>query len=128
MDARRLVAGTVLAMLGRLVHDLEEFGTVSPDWWLTGLLLPVAASAFYGVRPGRPAAWVLGAWLGLNLVGALLSVLPLPFWPWDPAQTASHYLAHAAYAAGTVPLLWWLLQDRRGRRAATAATVSTPGG
>lgn len=119
MDARRLVAGTAALVLGRLVHDLEEFHAVSPDWWLTGLLVPAAASALYGLRPGRPAAWVLGAWLVLNLAGAVLSVLPLPFWPWDPAQTVSHYLAHAAYAAGTVPLLWWLWRDRG------AATVST---
>lgn len=120
MDRVRLAAGTAAAMLGRVAHDLEEFGTVSPDWWLSGLAVPVALSVLYGVRPGRAAAWLLGAWLALNLAGALLTVLPLGAWPWDPAQTATHYLAHAAYAGGTLPLLWWLWRDRR-----EAATVST---
>jgi len=35
----------------------------------------------------------------------LVTVLPLPILPFEPEQSATHYLAHLVYALGQVPLL-----------------------
>lgn len=37
--------------------------------------------------------------------GGLLSVLPLPLWPYQPQQSLRHYTVHALYAVLQVPLL-----------------------
>jgi hypothetical protein len=57
------------------------------------------------------AMWALGL---LQLVGAIVTVLPLAFLPFKPEQTLSHYLVHVVYAAAQIPLL--LLALRLGRR------------
>ena len=36
---------------------------------------------------------------------SLVTVLPLPILPFEPEQSATHYLAHLVYALGQVPLL-----------------------
>ncbi|HEY8735732.1 MAG TPA: hypothetical protein VIO62_01670 [Candidatus Dormibacteraeota bacterium] len=37
--------------------------------------------------------------------GGVVSVLPLPVLPFIPAQTLSHYTAHAVYAGSQLPLI-----------------------
>jgi hypothetical protein len=68
-----------------------------------------------------PVAALFG-WAALNLIGGgIISVLPLPFLPFVPEQTASHYLAHVVYSLGQVPLLaltWANLVGIRGWRRA----------
>jgi hypothetical protein len=96
----------LISGLGHVVHNLEEFGftmlalgqTVIPAA-VTGLLFRAA------VRPTRAYLVALGVWGLIVLVAGGGSVFPLPFLPFEPAQTVSHYLAHAVYAALQVPLL-----------------------
>jgi len=42
----------------------------------------------------------------LNLVGGgIISVLPLSFLPFMPAQNATHYLVHVFYSVAEIPLI-----------------------
>ncbi|MEX2563378.1 MAG: hypothetical protein WD358_08970 [Nitriliruptoraceae bacterium] len=110
-DGRRLVARQLrIALLvsgaGHLVHNLEEFG-------LTLLMLgqtavPAAATALFFVAARRPTRGLFvtaGIWGVIVFVVGGLTVLPLLFLPFEPAQTFSHYLAHVAYALLQVPLI-----------------------
>ena len=97
----------VLAALGRLTHDIIEFRGVSPEWPFMGFALPLLLA--YGWRRApRVRPWlglVTLLWLALNgFVGGVLSVLPLPIWPFMPEQTWQHYTAHAIYTLSQVPL------------------------
>ena len=94
-------------------HTVREFG------W-TGLVVP--ATGFIpvvGIQVGLLAWWwrsppsrrSAGRWLiltaALQLVGgAILSVLPLPFLPFVPAQTVDHYVSHLVYGIAQLPLLF----------------------
>lgn len=56
-------------------------------------------------RPRRWVAGCLAAWGWLNLLGGLLTVLPLPFLPFAPDQSLRHYGFHLLAAAAVVPFL-----------------------
>ena len=60
-------------------------------------------------------AWLLLAWTGGGhlLLGALLSVLPLPFLPFVPEQSAGHYFSHVIYGIAQLPLIWVLWAEIR---------------
>ena len=61
-------------------------------------------------------ATILLAWSILHLVGGgILSVLPLPIWPYEPAQTMTHYAMHLLYGAAQLPLIWLLADMVRAR-------------
>lgn len=103
-----VIAAIALSWLGLVVHNLVELpgrarlgpATLVP----TAVWLLLAA----GWRsPGRRvAAWLLLGWGWLHAVGGgLLSVLPLPLWPYQPEQSLRHYAVHALYAVLQVPLL-----------------------
>jgi hypothetical protein len=49
---------------------------------------------------------LLLGWSAISLAGAILTVLPLPFLPFRPEQSLSHYGVHAYYAATQLPVLW----------------------
>jgi hypothetical protein len=54
----------------------------------------------------RVTAWLLLGWGWRHAIGGgLLSVLPLPLWPYQPEQSLRHYAVHALYALLQVPLL-----------------------
>lgn len=61
-------------------------------WWR----FPRSVLPLYGM-------WVLGILHGLG--GGVLSVLPLPIWPFVPEQTVSHYVVHGVYFIAQIPLL-----------------------
>jgi hypothetical protein len=96
-----------MSWLGLAVHNAAELGgtallepeTTGP----TAVLVLLAAGWFTSFR--RVAEWMLLGWGWLHLVGGLLSVLPLPLWPYEPDQTLSHYAFHAQYALLQLPLL-----------------------
>ena len=72
----------------------------------------------------RAGSWLLLGWGWLNLVGGgLLSVLPLPFFPYDPEQSARHYAMHFVYGLAQVPML--IALTRQVRRQSPAAAVIT---
>ncbi|GAB3931182.1 hypothetical protein GCM10029976_034590 [Kribbella albertanoniae] len=66
----------------------------------------------------RWSAWPLFGWAVLNGVGGgLLSVLPLPFLPFDPVQTFHHYSFHVIYTATQIPLAVLAFRRARGPQA-----------
>ena len=67
-------------------------------------------------QPQRRRLWgrLLLAWTGIHLlVGAILSVLPLPIWPFYPEQSLRHYFSHVIYGIAQLPLMW-VLWKRNG--------------
>ena len=91
-----------------LAHNLYELPLTPIDLENSGPILVAALiGVAYAVNPGSKAvaAAALG-WGTLNLViGGIVSVLPLPFLPFVPEQSITHYGAHVVYTLGQVPLV-----------------------
>ncbi|MGH3442208.1 MAG: hypothetical protein ACRDUY_09235 [Nitriliruptorales bacterium] len=119
IDIRGLALVAALAAAsGHVLHNLTEFPPAILWSWET--LVPVAVTAVLAVaailRPSRRWLVALGAWGLVTLVLGALSVLPLPFLPFDPEQSAGHYLTHVVYAGSQLPVLllgWWALRHPR---------------
>jgi hypothetical protein len=117
---RTVMAAAALSWLGLFVHnvaDLPGQTPLSPEtaYPTVALLLIVLA---WPSRARRAAAWLLLGWGWLHLVGgALLSVLPVPLWPFQPPQTLRHYAFHALYGVLQLPLLIILTRNARQLRA-----------
>lgn len=124
MRIEAVVLALVLSGLGRLVHDLHEFGSPSPDLPVTAVLVPACLAWAWWRWPGRPSGWMLLWWAVVQALGAAFSVLPLPVWPYAPSQDTGHYLAHAAWLATQVPLL--VVGVRGARRPGRDATGRAP--
>ncbi|HYO18186.1 MAG TPA: hypothetical protein VES02_05915 [Dermatophilaceae bacterium] len=102
-----VVAATVIAWLGLLVHNVAELPDqtlLSPET-LWPSLVSAALLVLYAAGPVGLAGIGLVGWALLNLVGGTLSVLPLPVLPFEPEQTLRHYSFHLLYAATQVPVL-----------------------
>jgi hypothetical protein len=117
-----VVAGAaVVSWLGFFVHNLADLPahalvgaeTLAP----TAVYLVLLAGLAAPLR--RVAVRLLLGWAWLHLLGgAVLSVLPLPVWPYQPEQTLRHYAFHALYGAAQLPLL---IAATRHLRTATVA-------
>ena len=103
-----VVAAIALSWLGLVIHNLVELtgqarlgpATLGP----TAVWLLLAAGWLSLGR--RVVAWLLLGWGWLHAIGGgLLSVLPLPLWPYQPEQSLRHYAVHALYALLQAPLL-----------------------
>jgi membrane-bound ClpP family serine protease len=127
MPAKRATQESALALavtlsgLGMAVHTVREFGLLGL-WALETGMLPV-----FGVQLILLGAWkwvartrttvrgLLGITGVFQLVGgAILSVLPLPFLPFQPEQTIDHYLSHVILGVCQVPLI--LISFKRPRK------------
>jgi hypothetical protein len=103
-----VVAVIALSWLGLVIHNLAEL--TGPARLGPATLVPTVACLLLAtgwLSPGRRvAAWLLLGWGWLHAIGGgLLSVLPLPVWPYQPEQSLRHYAFHALYAVLQVPLL-----------------------
>jgi hypothetical protein len=115
-----------LSWLGLLIHNLADlvtqalYGpeTVGP----TAVYLLLAAG---WLTPAQHAAgWLLLGWGWLHMIGGgLLSVLPVPLWPYQPEQSLRHYAFHALYAVLQLPLI---TLTRHIRRTPTRTPASHP--
>ncbi|HEX6873448.1 MAG TPA: hypothetical protein VF163_20315 [Micromonosporaceae bacterium] len=108
----------LVSWLGFAVHNAMELP--APVWLRPDTIGPTAVYLLLGagmLSPWRrPATWLLLGWGWLQAVGGgVLSVLPLPLWPFQPERSLPHYVAHAIYAAAQVPLLVALTRARRRR-------------
>ncbi|MEU1972042.1 hypothetical protein ABZ477_10325 [Microbacterium sp. NPDC019599] len=134
MSARGWVAGVagavIVAWSGFLIHNLADLpgqSLLSPES-LFPTLVWIGCLALWLIPATRLAgAWSMLAWAGLNAVGGALSVLPLPFLPFEPAQTVEHYGFHLLYFATQLPLIVLLVAWIRSRgRIAGAPGVRPP--
>ena len=105
-----------LSWLGMFVHNMLELplSLLSPENSLPGL---VSIFLFLGwwLLPYRRllTAAILGWALLHLLVGGILSVLPLPVWPFVPEQSLAHYLSHLIYSLAQLPLIGLTLSQLR---------------
>ena len=103
---------TVPPQSGRPARSDDRQSRIAHPPLVTSVLVAVWFTAWRPV-----AAWALLGWGVLNLVGAILTVLPLGILPFDPQQTLFHYSFHAIYAIAQVPLILttaiWLVVGRR---------------
>ena len=119
-----VAAATVLAWAGFFVHNIADLPgqTLASSESLLPTVVWLVAAALW-LLPGtrRAGAWSLLVWSTINLVGAVLSVLPLPFLPFEPEQTVRHYAFHGVYLLSQLPLIaatWiWLHSLGERRRA-----------
>ena len=107
----------MISTFGGWYHNIEEFPTM--PLWAPEMLMTIVPGlillGWWWLRPGAGLIGVTAVWVLLGLiVGAFLSVLPVPVWPFAPEQTADHYRSHLIYAVTQAPalvVLAWL----RGR-------------
>ena len=106
--SRLMLPALALSAIGGWFHNGREFpGTTLLAPEMLVILLPaVVLGVWWVARPGPAARWAIIVWAVLNLVlGAALSVVPLPIWPWAPEQSAAHYTSHLVYGLTQIPLL-----------------------
>jgi hypothetical protein len=110
-----------LSWLGLLIHNIADLGVpvlLGPDTLAPTAVYPLLAAAWLTLVR-RPVAWLMLVWGSLHLLGGgVLSVLPIPLWPFQPEQSLYHYAFHALYAAVQVPLvavLWTYLRSAAPR-------------
>jgi hypothetical protein len=121
-DARLMAASVTLSILGMAFHTVREFGLpglVSPPTGMlpmasVQLLLFVGWLLSPGARSALEIALAGSATLQL-LGGAVISVLPFPFLPFQPEQSLSHYLSHLALGLTQLPRLVIPLRLRAAR-------------
>lgn len=103
-----VIGGLAVSTLGGWYHNAVDFPgmTLCAPEMLATIVPPLVLAVWWWFRPGGWLLITTAAWVLLSLfVGGLLSVLPLPVWPFLPAQTAPHYQAHLFYTVTQVPLL-----------------------
>ena len=117
-----VVAATALAWAGFFLHnvaDLPGQTILAPESLFPTLVWTAALILWLVPSTRATGAWVLLTWALINLVGGAATVLPLPFLPFEPEQTATHYAFHGLYAGMQVPLIGvtavWLRRQGRTR-------------
>lgn len=113
-----VAALTFLAWLGEGIHnraDLPQLPPLSPETAIPALISLLLFLGWWLLPYQRMMRLALLSWTWVNLVGGgILSVIPLPFWPFDPEQSVFHYLMHVQYILTQIPLIVILLRQARG--------------
>jgi hypothetical protein len=112
-----IVAATVvLAWLGLVIHNIVEFPLMAftrAEYSVPSLVWLILFLAWRWFPNHHSLPRLLLGWGAISLAGAILTVIPLPFWPFRPEQTLRHYGVHALYAVTQLPVLWltWRMRD-----------------
>ena len=112
----RVAAFTAISWLGMFIHNEIELPLtlLSPENSLPGLVSVVLFLGWWLMPYRRVLAYALLGWALLHIVaGGILSVLPLPIWPFYPEQSLIHYLAHAIYSLAQLPLIALMISQLR---------------
>ena len=110
----KLTAAVLVAWLGMFVHNMADLpiSVASRENTLPGIIWLVFL--WLWIKDRRWSAVLVLGWAGLNFLGAILTVLPLPVLPFAPEQSVRHYLFHALYAAMQLPVLYLAQRELRG--------------
>ena len=115
-----ITIATLLSWLGEVIHnalELPGLTLLSPEASIPGAIAALLLAAYLFAPYPRAAEWLLLFWGLLGLIGGgILSVLPLGIFPFTPAQTPQHYLAHVLYSAAELPLVLVTTVQIRRRR------------
>lgn len=112
-----MAAAAAVSWAGVLAHNTVEGFPLPGLENLAPALVALLLVLWWRSDPARGAAALL-AWALLQLVGgAIVSVLPLPFLPFAPEQTAAHYAAHVVAGVAQLPLLAAAWRERQALRA-----------
>lgn len=108
----------ILGWVGLFVHNLADLPgqSILSAESLIPLLITGTLVALWFTPLRLGAAWALLAWGLLNLVGAIVTVLPLTILPFDPDQSPTHYAFHLVYGLTQLPLIVTTAIWRRRRR------------
>lgn len=113
-----LAALGILAYLGALAHNVISLPAlpIASVENIGPLVVYAALIASYWKWPrSRLVATLLVSWTIVNvLIGGVVTVLPVPFLPFAPEQSLSHYVAHAIYLAAGLPLTLASIRIFRG--------------
>jgi hypothetical protein len=114
-----VVGALIVSYVGIWAHEFHRVPALhgfTPEGLLS-LLLPAVLIFLAWWRFPRHIAPIAALWaLGfVHLLGACVTVLPLPFLPFVPEQTVAHYLVHAVYTLAQIPLVLVALQLARRR-------------
>ncbi|MEX1005153.1 MAG: hypothetical protein WD156_07280 [Acidimicrobiia bacterium] len=119
MTARResMVGALAIAAVGAWFHNVTEgMGTASPET-ASAVLPTIALMGWWWFDRSRTLWWATLVWIGINLlVGAILSIVPLPVWPFVPDQSLGHHLAHFAYGVTQLPAIYLLWKAHGSHR------------
>ena len=98
-----------VSWLGLYLHNtlsLPALTPLSPENSLTALVALALLIAWCLLRGQRAVSALILGWALTHLVvGAVVTVMPFPFLPFYPEQTAAHYLAHLSYGLAQLPLI-----------------------
>jgi hypothetical protein len=109
MKLDRVLVCTGVSWLGLWAHELHRVPALlgfTPDGDLFMLAIAAGLAYWWHRTHAQGAVVALFAYAAINLIGGGLSVLPLGWLPFAPAQTASHYAVHTVYAVCQLPLLY----------------------
>lgn len=113
----RLALFMTLSWLGMFIHNMLELPLtlLSPENSLPGLVSIALFLGWWLLPYRRLLTLVILGWALLHLlVGGILSILPLPLWPFEPEQSVAHYLSHLFYSLTQLPLIGLMVSQLRG--------------
>jgi hypothetical protein len=126
IDVVWMATAVAISAFGMAVHTVREFGYSGLFAFGTGVIpvttIQVLLFLAWWLLPNRKSGTVLAlAVTGIFQFagGAIISVLPLPFLPFEPEQTVSHYLSHVFLGIAQIPLIVIPLRLGKGTRVST---------
>lgn len=110
----------LVSWLGEYIHnrvDLPQLTILSPENSLVALTAALLFVMWWHF-PNQclPTLLLLGWGLLHLIIGGIITILPLPFLPFYPAQTPLHYLMHALYSVAQLPLIWTMFTQLKKDR------------
>jgi hypothetical protein len=116
-----LAVWMIVSWAGMYIHNMMEFPNITflnPENAGPALVSIVLFIGWLLMPYRMLLLYLIFAWVMMHfLIGALLTVLPLPVWPFTPDQSLAHYMAHMIYAILQLPLIVFLISQmkRKGK-------------
>jgi multidrug efflux pump subunit AcrB len=114
-----VAASTLLSWLGAYFHnrsELPHLTLLSPENSLTALAALILFVTWWILPRRKVPALLLLVLAVVHLIGgAIISVIPFSFLPFEPEQSLPHYVAHILYGLAQLPLIAAMLLQLRAK-------------